>query len=142
MTTNLERLICLCYYELCVGACESRTLDPNLPARSREISVIGVSSFFGLGFELFIPLCAARETVKLVFYVLVCQVHKDTPFVLWQPVGDGVSFHTALQRRFLSLPAKITSVKLEPAENCMNRKGVKGVLFKGGKDERKYSRVL
>lgn len=81
--------------------------------------------------------------MKLVFYVLVCQVQEDTQFVLWQPVGDGVSFHTTLQRRFLSLPAKITSVKLEPAEDCMNGNiGEKGVLFKGRKDERKYSRIL
>lgn len=98
---------------------------------------------FRLGFELFIPLCAAKETVKLVFYVLVCQVQEDTQFVLWQPVGDGASFHTALQRRFLSLPAKITTVKSELTEDCMDRKeGEKGVLFNGRKDERKYSSVL
>lgn len=83
---------------------------------------------------LFIPLGPARETVKLVFYVLVCQVQEDTQFVLWQPVGDGVSFHTALQRRFLSMPAKITTVKSETAEDCMDRKeGEKGVLFKSRK---------
>lgn len=92
---------------------------------------------------LFIPLCAAKETVQLVFYVLVCQVQEDTLLVLWQPVGDGVSFHTALQRRFLSRPAKITTMKSEPAEDCIERKAEeKGVLFKGRKSRRKYSRAL
>lgn len=41
---------------------------------------------------LFFPHCAVKETVKLVFYVLVCQVQEDTLLVLWQPVGDGESF--------------------------------------------------
>lgn len=79
---------------------------------------------------------AAKETVKLVFYVLVCQVQEDTLLVLWHPVGDGMSFHTALQRRVLS---KITTVKSVPAEECFEREAEeKGVLFKGG---RKYSKV-
>lgn len=60
--------------------------------------------------------------------------------MLWQPVGDGASFHTALQRRFLSLPAKITTMKSVPAEDCAGRKaGEKGVLLKGRKERRTYS---
>lgn len=55
--------------------------------------------------------------MKLAFYLLVCQVQEDTLFVLWQSVGDGASFHTGLQRRFLSLPAKITTMKSVPAED-------------------------
>lgn len=58
--------------------------------------------------------------------------------MLWQPVGDGVSFHTALQRRFLSLCAKITTMKSVPAEDCAERKArEKGVLLKGRKERRK-----
>lgn len=92
---------------------------------------------------LFVPLSAVKETVKLVFYLLVCQVQEDTLLVLWQPVGDGVSFHTVLQRRFLSLPAKITTMKSVPAEDRAERKAEeKGVVLKGRKERRKYSRVF
>lgn len=59
--------------------------------------------------------------------------------MLWQPVGDGASFHTALQRRFLSRPSKITTMKSVPAEDCAERKaGEKGVLLKGRKERRTY----
>lgn len=70
------------------------------------------------GFVVFVLLCAEKETVKLVFYILECQVQEDTLVVLWQPLGDGVRFHTTLQRRFLSPPAKITTMKSVPAEDC------------------------
>lgn len=106
-------------------------------------SVWYVLKVSGFGFVLFILVCTWRGTVKSLFYLLVCQVQEDTLLVLWQSVGDGVSFHTTLQRRFLSLLAKITTMKSVPAEDCAGRKArEKGDLLKSRKERRKYSRVL
>lgn len=91
---------------------------------------------------LFIPPCPENGAVKSVFYPLVCQVQEDTLLVLWQPVGDGVSFHTTLQRRFLFLLAKITTMKSVLKTALGEKHKRKESSLKAEKERRKYSRVL
>lgn len=79
-----------------------------------------------------------KATVKVACYGLVCQVQEDTLLMLCWPVGDGASVHTALQRRFVFLPAKITTMKSVPVEECIEGKAEeKGVLVKDRKERRK-----
>lgn len=86
----------------------------------------------------FIPLCCCGRVVLLV--PTFGEGKRDTRFVLWQPVGDGVHFHTALQRRFVFLLAKITTMKSVPVEECWEIKALeKRVLLEGRKGGRKYS---
>jgi len=77
---------------------------PKSTRRARE-KQCRVFKMFTPGFVLSV-LRAAKQTVTLVFYLPACRVQEDTLLVLWQPVGEGMSSHTALRRMFLSLPGQ------------------------------------
>lgn len=59
-----------------------------------------------------------RKTVKLVLYLLECQVFERTHCCCSGSLWVMGFFHTALQRRFLSLLANITTMKSPPTEGC------------------------
>lgn len=64
----------------------------------------------------------SKDSVKWVCCVLVCQVQEDTLLGLLQPLGDGLSFQTALQRRFVRLHPKLPPWNQCLLEDCLERK--------------------
>lgn len=61
----------------------------------------------------------SRKWGKLALLLLLRQVREDTQLALWQPVGDGGDefSHTAPKEVFVFAGAKITTMKLLPAED-------------------------